>query len=102
MSVKYLQMVGEVDPGGALPRPPDDGTLSTQCDGRKGPNYPKECATLGPICNDSREVGGPVDKAISAVGRRLSISRTSIVRAVQRAPVVYTEHGCKPDDFLRG
>ena len=40
--------------------------------------------------------------SLSAVGRRLSISRTSIARAVQRAPVVYTEHGCKADDFLTG
>ena len=40
--------------------------------------------------------------SLSGVGRRLSISRTSIARAVQRAPVVYTAHGCKPDDFLTG
>jgi REP element-mobilizing transposase RayT len=38
--------------------------------------------------------------SLSAVARHLSISRPSVARAVDRAPAVYSEHGCSPEDFL--
>ncbi len=38
--------------------------------------------------------------SLSAVGRQLSISRPSVARAVERAPAVFAQHGCTPDDFL--
>jgi hypothetical protein len=38
--------------------------------------------------------------SLSAVARRLSISRTSVARAIDRVAAVYTESGLTPTDFL--
>jgi hypothetical protein len=89
MSVKYLQMVGEVDPGGALPRPRDDGTLWTQCDGRKGPITQRSARLSGQFAMIPERWADP-SRRPSAPSGAASRSLVRASSALSSVPLSYT------------